>query len=101
MIAMNHYYSNGVRFSAYTYINEEIITPHHSCIKDVYAKIYHGNMYILEPRYQRFYLPRDIGFIGKIDTCNYADIEKWQSIKWNDKGAYFGEEHSHMLIKFN
>jgi hypothetical protein len=80
-IAVNHDYDEGILRSIYIYFNQETILSSDSCIKDLYATIYHGDMYVLEPRHQRYYPPQNIGFIGKINICNHNDINKWQSIK--------------------
>ncbi|WP_336222165.1 hypothetical protein [Citrobacter amalonaticus] len=100
-ITISHHNYGRIHLSAYIYINNELPLSNSSCIKDVFAIIYPGNIYILKPLYGRIYIPKELGSIGKINTCNNIDTNQWAVIHWGDDGVYIGEKNNIVFVKLN
>lgn len=97
-IKVSHHNYGTIHLTTYVYFDDDPALPSTPCIKDVLATIYRGDIYILKPD-GRFYIPKEIGFIGKVNTCKNVDDSKWTSIEWHDNGVYFGGESIDAFIK--
>lgn len=88
-ILINHHDFGGTHLTTYIYVDSDGVSQNPSCLKDVKAMIYRGDLYIFKPHYIRFYYPQNIGLIGKVDTCKISNVTKEISITWEGEGITF------------
>lgn len=88
-IKISHHKYNSIHVAAYIYIVHDRSLPGNTCMKDIFATIYHGDINTLPPLYGRINIPQRIGFIGKINICQDVDYDKLLSIKWGDNNVIF------------